>query len=59
MFSFAGRVLRARVERMAEVADLVRSRAVWIVDVKGVFDGGDDSCFCDEGGCQSLSAAEC
>jgi hypothetical protein len=50
MFSFLGRVLRARVERRAEVADLVRSRAVSRLAFKGVFAGGcccgddDDAC---------------
>lgn len=55
MFSFLGRVLRARVERRAEVADLVRSRAVSMVAFKGVLvvDGCDCCCSCgnDEGYC--------
>jgi len=42
MFSFLGRVLRARVERRAEVADLVRSRAVSKVAFRGVL--GVDGC---------------
>ena len=55
MFSFLGRVLRARVERRAEVADLVRSRAVSKVAFKGVLAigggcccscGGDDDDYC-------------
>jgi hypothetical protein len=56
MFSFLGRVLRARVERRAEVADLVRSRAVSKVAFRGVL--GVDGCFDgDEDGCRSTSVA--
>jgi hypothetical protein len=57
MFSFLGRVLRARVERRAEVADLVRSRAVSKVAFNGVL--GVDGCCrgsCgDMGDCCSMS----
>ena len=60
MFSFLGRVLRARVERRAEVADLVRSRAVSRVAFRGVL-GVDGCCCCcccpcgDEDDCFSVS----
>jgi hypothetical protein len=57
MFSFLGRVLRARVERRAEVADLVRSRAVSKVAFRGVL-GVDGWCCCscgDKGDCCSMS----
>jgi hypothetical protein len=45
-----GRVLRARVVRMADVADLVRSRADSRVAVRGVF-GGDWGWDSVDGGC--------
>jgi hypothetical protein len=38
--------LGVRVERRAVVADLVASRAVWRVDVRGVFGGDGVVCFC-------------
>lgn len=49
MFSFLGRVLRARVERRAEVADLVRSRAVSMVAFKGVLFVDGCGRFCSSG----------
>lgn len=56
MFSFLGRVLRARVERMAEVADLVFSRAVCRVAVRGVLAVGGCGCSSGDGDdCNALS----